>query len=142
MKFVCLVYQDEAKLRALSAKELEHLVEECGTWIAELEKDHRHIMSAPLQHARTAVSVRKSAGKVTATDGPFAETKEFLGGFTLLEARDKAEALEIVSRMPPLSIATIEVRPVLAPDGDTPDSLDQKLAAAMRIKDWPVRPDR
>lgn len=134
MKFVCLVYHDEAKLLALSAAELETLVADCIVWIAELEKDGRHVMSAGLQSARTAASLRGSPGKVAITDGPFAETKEFLGGFTLFEARDRAEALAVVARMPPLRIATVEVRPVLDPDGEVSDALDVKLASAMRAK--------
>jgi hypothetical protein len=134
MKFVCLVYHDEPKLLALSPAELETLVADCIVWIAELEKEGRHVMSAGLQSDRTAVSLRLSPGKVAMTDGPFAETKEFLGGFTLFEARDRAEALAIAARMPALRIATVEVRPVLDPDGEITDGLDHKLAAAMRIK--------
>jgi hypothetical protein len=139
---MCLVYHDEAKLGVLSAAELDSLLQECDDWIGELEKSGRHIMSAGLQTARTAVSIRGLPGKAKTTDGPFAETKEILGGFTLLEVRDRAEALEIASRMPPLRIGTVELRPVLDADGVATNPLDQKVATAMRARGWPVRPTR
>lgn len=142
MRFMCLVYHDEAKLAALSAAELDNLLQECDDWIGELEQSGRHIMSAGLQTARTAVSLRGLPGKAKATDGPFAETKEILGGFTLLEVRDRAEALELVSRMPPLRIGTVELRPILDADGAPSDPLDQKIATAMHARNWPVRPTR
>jgi len=66
------------------------------------------------------------------TDGPFAETKEQLGGFTLLRARDLNEALQLASTMPVTRIGTIEVRPVLRSDADTTDPVDRKVAAALR----------
>ena len=140
MKFVCLVYHDEARLAAQSPAELETLVKDCIDWIAELEKEGRHVMSAGLQCVRTAVSLRSLAGQVATTDGPFAETKEFLGGFTILEARDRKEALAWVARMPVVRIGTVELRPVLDPDGEVTDGLDHKLAAAMRIKSRGVDP--
>src|SRR5262249_12584017 len=94
MRFLCLVYQDEKKLAALSQLETDSLVAACIKWVAELEKAGHHILSAGLQCVRAAATVRSREGKVTTTDGPFAETKEFLGGFTLINARDLAEALK------------------------------------------------
>jgi len=90
MKYACLVYNDATKLADLSEEQqLAAIVAECeaaGAWVAELDKGGHHVFSAGLQSVRTATTVRSSNGKLTMTDGPFAETKEFLGGFTIIEA--------------------------------------------------------
>jgi hypothetical protein len=77
-----LVYQDEKMLDALSQDELDALVDACMSWLEELEKSGHHIFSAGLQSVRTAATVRHKHGEPTLTDGPFADTKEFLRGFT------------------------------------------------------------
>jgi hypothetical protein len=140
MKYACMVYHDEAKLAAMSPAELEALIQECFDWIGELEKAGRHVLTAGLQCARTAVTLRGTPGKATMTEGPFAETKEVLGGFTVFEARDHAEALAVASRMPPLRTGHVELRPVLEPDGNLAEALDQKLGMAMRNKSRGVDP--
>jgi hypothetical protein len=134
MKYICLVYHEESKLNALPQAELEALVGECGAWVEELEKGGHHVFSAGLQSVRAATTVRSRNGKVTTSDGPFAETKEFLGGFTIINARDLNEAIHLASKLPAVRLASIEVRPVLEPDVELTDSLDQKLGAAMRRK--------
>jgi len=68
------------------------------------------------------------------TDSPFAETKEFLGGFTILDATDAEEAIQLASRLPAVRLETIEVRPVLEPDAELADPLDHRIAEAMRGK--------
>jgi hypothetical protein len=97
----------------------------------ELEKSGHHVFSAGLQSARTATTVRHSGGKVSLTDGPFAETKEFLGGFNILEARDLNEALQLVSKFAS-ALMTVEVRPVLDANAELTDPLDQKIVATLR----------
>jgi hypothetical protein len=132
MKYACLVYHQEEKLNALAEAELAALVRECLGWIEDLEQGGHHVFSAGLQSARTATTARKRGGTVSMTDGPFAETKEFLGGFTILEARDLNEALHLVSKFPAGGhIGSVEVRPVLELDAEFMDPLDRKLDAAI-----------
>ena len=95
MRFLCLVYQVEEKLAALSQHEMDSLVGACMRWTEDLEKAGHHVLSAGLQSVRSAATVRIRDGSAQVTDGPFAETKEFLGGFTLIDARDLDEALRL-----------------------------------------------
>ena len=105
MKYLCLVYLDEKKLRAVPDRECRT----CG----EGFRDSGVLLSAEaLQPASTAATVRIRNGKMTVTDGPFAETKEQLAGFYLLEARDLNEAIQLASRIPPAREGSIEVRPI------------------------------
>jgi ketosteroid isomerase-like protein len=131
-KYLCLVYQEDGKLDALSQRELDTLVAECVVWVDELEKSGRHIYSAELQSVRSATTLRKRNGQLSITDGPFAETKEHLGGFTLLNARDLNEAIQLASRLPAARLGSVEVRPVLESTADLTDPIDRKIAAALR----------
>ena len=132
MKYICLVYHEEQKLADMPPAELAALASECGAWVDELQKDGHHVFSAALQSIRTATTLRERGGKLSLTDGPFAETKEFLGGFTLLEARDLNEAIQLASRLPAVRIGSIEMRPVLERDAELTDPLDRKIGAAIR----------
>jgi hypothetical protein len=132
MKYICLVYHEEKKLDALTQEELDALVGECGVWVEELDKGGHHVFSAGLQSVKTATTVRSRNGTLITTDGPFAETKEFLGGFTILNARDLNEAIQLASKLPAVRVGSIEVRPVLSPDVELTDPLDQKIGAAIR----------
>jgi hypothetical protein len=120
------------KLDALSEDEMDAVVSACIGWVEELEKSGHHIFSAGLQCVRTATTVRHRNGKVSLTDGPFAETKEFLGGFTLIKATDLNEALDLASKFPAAHLGSMEVRPVLESDGELTDALDKKIGAAVR----------
>ena len=135
MKYACLVYHDATKTAHLSeAEQLAAIVAECeaaGAWAAELQRGGHHVFSAGLQSVRTATTVRIRDGKVSITDGPFAETKEFLGGFTIIEAHDLKQALELASKFAS-PLVTVEVRPILDRDAELTDPFDQKIAAAMR----------
>jgi hypothetical protein len=131
MRFLCLVYQDEEKLAALSQDEMDSLVGACMRWTEELEKAGHHLLSAGLQSVRSANTVRIRNGALSITDGPFAETKEFLGGFTLIDARDLDEALEIAAKFPSATIGSMEVRPLIEPAEAAADPLDQKIQAAI-----------
>jgi hypothetical protein len=132
MKYICLVYHEEKKLDALSPAALDVLMGECGAWVEGLEEGGRNVFSAALQSVRTAKTVRDRDGKPAVTDGPFAETKGFLGGFTIFDATDLNEAIRLASQSPAARLGTIEVRPVLDPDLELTDSLDKKLGAALR----------
>jgi hypothetical protein len=137
MKYICLVYHEEKKLDALSQGELDALVAECDDWVKELAQNGQHVFSAGLQSIRTATTVRSQNDKLTLTDGPFAETKEFLGGFTIINARDLNEAIQLASKLPAMRVGTIEVRPVLDSDAELTDPLDRKIGAAIRRRPHP-----
>ena len=131
MKFLCLVYHEEEKLAALSQSEMDSLVGACIGWVEDLEKGGHHVMSAGLQSVRSAATVRVRDGKLLTTDGPFAETKEFLGGFTLIDAKDFNAALQLAAKFPSARIGSMEVRPLMEPGQAVTDSLDQKIMSAI-----------
>jgi hypothetical protein len=112
MKYLCLVYDDERNLDALSDSEFDGLVGQCIAVDEELRKSGHVIASEALQPVQTATTVRVRNGKVSAVDGPFAETKEQLGGFFLIEARDLDEAIQVAARIPSARLGCIEVRPI------------------------------
>ncbi len=105
MKYLCLVYLEEGKLHAVPDGECMH----CGD---DMRKQGRLLSAEPLFPANTAKTLRVRDGRVSITDGPFAETKEQLAGFYLIDAATHDEALEIASRIPPARTGSIEVRPV------------------------------
>ncbi|HEX7037493.1 MAG TPA: YciI family protein [Pseudomonadales bacterium] len=112
MKYLCLAYEEEARLNALSAAEWEALRAETLAYVDSLREAGRLIATEPLRSSRTAATVRVRQGNVSVTDGPYAETKEQLGGFFLIEADDMNEALQIAARWPSARIGSIEVRPI------------------------------
>ena len=112
MKYLCLVYYDEKTLEALSKSEYDALVEEALAYREVLRKSGHYINSDGLQPVETATTIRIRNGRVSTTDGPFAETKEQLGGFMLIEARDLNDAIRVASQLPPLRLGCIEVRPL------------------------------
>ena len=112
MTFMCLAYEEAGKLDELSPAEWQALRQETLDYVAGLRATGRLIDARPLQRADTALTVRIRDGKRLVSDGPFAETKEQIGGFFLLEADRLEEAIDIAARWPSARIGTIEVRPV------------------------------
>lgn len=112
MKYVCLVFIDEKKLEALSASESQSLDDESLAYDDTLRRGGHLIAAQALQLSRSAATVRVQRGKALVTDGPFAETKEQVGGFILLEARDLDEAVQLASKIPVARLAAIEVRAI------------------------------
>jgi len=112
MKFMFMIYHDEKVLDALPEGEMQTLVDGALDYMEDLRRSGHFIVSNALQRARTARTIRVRPGKIATTDGPFAETKEQLGGFFLIEARDIDEACEVAARFPPARVGIIEVRPV------------------------------
>jgi hypothetical protein len=112
MKYICLAYEEENKLNALSRSEWDALRDETLSYLEELQKRGHVIAAEGLQSARKAATVRVRSRKVSLTDGPFAETKEQLGGFFLIDARDLNEEVQIGSRWPSARIGSVEVRPI------------------------------
>ena len=112
MKYLCLAYEEESKLNALSQREWKVLRTETLTYVDELKNGGYLIAAEPLQSVRTAATVRVRGGKVAITDGPFAETKETLGGFFLINAKDMNEAIQVAAKWPSARLGSIEVRPI------------------------------
>ena len=112
MKFMCLGCLDREAWGRLSQDEQVALVLECTNFDQELAAQGHFAAGYALQDSATATTVRWAGGKASRTDGPFAETKEMLGGILVLEAKDKAEAVAIISRHPGIRIGPFEVRPV------------------------------
>jgi hypothetical protein len=112
MKYLCLAYEEEGKLNAMSTSEWDALRGETLDYLDELRKNGYIIAAEALQSVRTATTVRVRGGKLSVTDGPFAETKETLGGFFLIAARDLNEAIQIAAKWPSARLGSIEVRPI------------------------------
>ena len=113
MKFLCLVYHDEKNLDALSRAEWDALVQDHLAYDEELRQRGHFILGQALEPVRTAATVRVRNGKASITDGPFAETREQLGGIILIEARDLDQAVRLATDIPSARLGTIEVRPAL-----------------------------
>ena len=105
MKYVCLVYLEESKLRTIPDSE-------CKAYGEALRSNGSWLAAEALQSVQTATTVRVRDSKVSVTDGPFAETKEQLAGFYLVDAKDLNEAIQLASKIPPARMGSIEVRPV------------------------------
>ncbi|HYX65900.1 MAG TPA: YciI family protein [Burkholderiales bacterium] len=105
MKYLCLVYGEEHKIREVDDRH-------CLAFDQSVRASGHCLASEALEPVSTATTVRVRNGKTSVTDGPFAETKECLAGFYMIEARDLNEAISIASRIPPAQVGSIEVRPI------------------------------
>ena len=105
MKYLCLVYMEERTLADIPDSE-------CMAYGDSLRKSGRYVAAEALERVETATTVRVRNGKVSLTDGPFAETKEQLAGFYLIDAKDLDEAVQVAAKIPPARVGSIEVRPV------------------------------
>jgi hypothetical protein len=115
MKYLCLVYFDEKTFGSLADAPSD---KECFASAEKLQASGHYLAAEPLEPVRTAKTVRVRNGKVSITDGPFAETKEQLGGFYLIEAKDLEEATRLAAKIPPARVGSIEVRPIRSLDLD------------------------
>jgi len=125
MKYLCLACEEERTLNELSQPEWQALRKETLDYVESLRDGGRLIATHPLQSATLAKTVRIRNGKVSVTDGPFVETKEHIGGYFLIEARDLEEAIQIASKWPSARFGSIEVRPI-----DEELRLDRRYGAA------------
>jgi len=112
MKYICLGYFDEKKWETMSESEQTAVMDECFAYDDVLRKNSHFVGGEALQSARNAATLRWKNGKVSVTDGPYAETKEQLGGFLVLEARDLNHAVRLISKHPGLKAGPFEIRPV------------------------------
>ena len=120
MKYLCLVYAEEEKIAALPGGDWDALVAENLKLCEELRESGHYVSASPLDSVRTAVTVRVRNRALSTIDGPFAETKEQLGGYYLIEARDLDEAVQVAGRIPGARLGSIEVRAIRAHDPREP----------------------
>lgn len=112
MKYLCLIYDDEKKWETMSKAEADAYMGEYFAFTDAIKASGHHIAGHALKPVQTATTVRSRNGKLSTTDGPFAETKEQLGGYYLIEARDLNDALQVAQRIPSVRTGSIEVRPI------------------------------
>ena len=112
MKYLCLIYSDETMWSKMTKADADHMMSEYMAFTDDVRKSGHYLGGNRLKPTQTGTSVRVRQGKLSTTDGPFAETKEQLGGYYLIEARDLNEAIQIGARIPGARVGTIEVRPI------------------------------
>jgi hypothetical protein len=117
MKYACLIYDEEKKLDAMSQSESEAFMGEYFAFTDRIRQSGHYVGGEALQPVKTATTVRVRNGKTAATDGPFAETKEQLGGFYLIDARDLNDAIRVAAQIPSARLGSIEIRPIMEFDG-------------------------
>jgi hypothetical protein len=121
MKYLCMVFLDEKKLHALSENESQALDDESLTYDDTLRKGGHLLAAQALESIQAATTVRLRNGKVSVTDGPFAETNEQIGGFILIEAKDLNQAIQLAAKIPAIRLGGVEVRPVKELTPSNPD---------------------
>ena len=112
MKYVCLAYEEESTLNSLTNSEWDSLRTETLSYVEGLRRRGTLIMAEPLQSVHNSTTVRVRNGRLSVTDGPFAETKETLGGFFLIDAADLNDAIQIAASWPSARLGSVEVRPI------------------------------
>jgi hypothetical protein len=112
MRYLCLIYDEEKRLQARSKSEADAFTSEYFAFTESIQKSGHYLGGEALQPVQTATTVRVRHGKLSTTDGPFAETKEQLGGFYLINARDLNDAIQVAGRIPSARIGCVEVRPI------------------------------
>jgi hypothetical protein len=113
MRYLCLIYEDEKWWDKASQAELEKGMAEYTAFTDSIKKSGAWIGGEALQPTKTATSVRVRNGKISTTDGPYVETKEQLGGYYLITAKDLKDAVQVASRIPGAKNGTVEVRPIM-----------------------------
>lgn len=113
MKYLLLIYENEKAWEAMPEEEQERILAEYGAFTQDIARSGNYVTGEPLQPTSTATTVRVRDGQPLCTDGPFAETREQLGGFYLVEAADLDQAVAVAARVPSARWGSIEVRPVM-----------------------------
>ena len=113
MRYLCLIYDEEKKLASMPKSESDAFMGEYFTFTEGIKKSGHYLGGEALQPVHTATTVRVRSGKMSSTDGPFAETKEQLGGYYLINARDLNDAMQVASKIPSARLGSVEVRPIM-----------------------------
>jgi hypothetical protein len=111
MTYLCLIYEDEKELEAMSRAQLDAFRQEYAVFTDAIRSSGHYIDSTRVKGAECATTVRRRNGHLTMADGPFAPTREQLAGYYVIEARDLSEALQVASRIPSARTGSVEVRP-------------------------------
>lgn len=117
MKYLCMIYGDEQKYAKMPEAEMQQIMGEYFAFTDSITKSGHYIGGEALEPSHTATTVRVRNGKVSATDGPYVETKEHLGGYYLIEAKDLNDAIQVASRIPDARFGGVEIRPVMVFEG-------------------------
>ena len=121
MKYLCLLYENEKLWETMAEADTNAMMGEYFAFTSTYRQSGHVLAGEPLQPTATATTVRVRNGKLSTTDGPFAETREQLGGYYLLEAKDLNEAIQIAAKIPAARTGSVEVRPIMESPG-RPDS--------------------
>jgi hypothetical protein len=113
VKYLCLIYEDEKNWGTLSKEQAEAMMGEYFAFTDGIKKSNHYIGGEALQPTETATTVRVRNGKISTTDGPFAETKEQLGGYYLINAKDLNDAIQVAAKIPSSRAGSIEIRPIM-----------------------------
>ncbi len=113
MKYLCLIYENEKNWETMPQSDAQGIMNEYFAFTEDIRKSGKYVAGEALQPTPTATTVRVRNGKISTTDGPFVETKEQLGGFYLIDAKDLNDAIQIAARIPSARLGGIEVRPVV-----------------------------
>ena len=113
MKYLCLIYNDEGAAGKMGKAEGEAMMADYFTFTEGIKQSGHYVGGNALQPTQTATTVRVRQSKVSTTDGPFAETKEQLGGYYLVEAKDLNDAIQVAAKIPGAKTGSIEVRPIM-----------------------------
>ena len=116
MRYLCLIYDEEKKMAAMAKPESDAFMGEYFAFTEGIRKSGHYLAGEALQPVHTATTVRVRNGKLSTTDGPFAETKEQLGGFYLINAKDLNDAVQVAAKIPSARLGSVEVRPVMEYD--------------------------
>jgi len=113
VRYLCLIYDDESKWGTMPKAEVDAMMGEYFAFTEGVKHSGHYVGGEALQPTQTATSVRVRNGKISATDGPFAETKEQLGGYYLINAKDLNDAIQVAAKIPAARIGTVEIRPIM-----------------------------
>jgi hypothetical protein len=113
VKYLCLIYDDESKIGSMPQDTADAFMQEYFGFTDAIRKSGHYLGGEALQPVSTATTIRVRNGRTSTTDGPFAETKEQLGGFYLIEARDLNDAIQVAARIPSARLGCVEVRPIM-----------------------------
>lgn len=113
MRYLCMIYDDEKTWASMSKEDSGAYMGEYFAFTEGIKKSGHYVGGEALQPVSTATTVRVRNGKMSTTDGPFAETKEQLGGYYLIEARDLNDAIQVAAKIPSARLGSIEVRPIM-----------------------------
>ena len=113
MRYLCLIYENEKNLATMPKDQSDHVMAEYGAFTQGIKISGHYIGGNALQPTPSATTLRVRNGKVSTTDGPFAETKEQLGGYYLIDAKDLNDAIQVASKIPSAKFGSIEVRPIM-----------------------------